>query len=91
MITIKVPTFDEFDNYKFVEFKEIKIKNKPDCVDVNKITHFLPGIPQGGIGREPLKDLLEGGKKSVKSFYDVRQLNSKTLKGFKGYFVEIVL
>lgn len=85
MKTVIVPTFDEFEKYSFVKNVEVKIKNKPDFKDVNKITHFLPGIPQGGIGREPLQDLLTDGKKEVRSFYDLRQNTKK----FKGYYVTI--
>jgi hypothetical protein len=85
MITITVPTFDEFNKYQFIGNVEIKIKNKPDFRDVNKIWRILCGIPQGGVGREPLKDLLTDGKKEVTTFYDARQ-NSKK---FKGYFVTV--
>jgi hypothetical protein len=85
MKTVTVPTFDEFENYSFIKNVEVKIKNKPDWKDVNKITAYLPGIPQGGCGKYPLKDLLTDGKKEVRSFYDRRQ---KT-KVFKDYFVTI--
>ena len=85
MITAIVPTFDEFKRYSFVKNVEVKIKNKPDYKDVNKIGHHLPGIPQGGVGGEPLKDLLTTGRKEVRSFYDARQ-NTRMLKG---YFVTI--
>lgn len=85
MITALVPTFDEFNKYAFMGYVEVKIKNKPDWKDVNKLTKSLPGIPQGGIGREPLKDLITNKTKSVRSFYDARQ-NTGMLKG---YFVTI--
>lgn len=85
MKTVLVPTFDEFNKYAFVNYQQVKIKNKPDSIDVNKITHYLPGIPQGGIGREPLKDLLSAGRKEVRSFYDPRQRT----RMLKGYYVTI--
>jgi hypothetical protein len=81
MITLLVPTFDEWNNYQFVKYVEVKIKNKPDWKDVNKITNHLPGLPQGGVGREPLKDLLTNGSKEVRSFYDARQ-NTRKLHGY---------
>lgn len=81
MITAIVPTFDEFNNYSFSGYKEVKIKNTPDWKDVNKIAKYLPGIPQGGIGRHPLRDLLQNKQKAVRDFYDSRQ-NTKKLKGF---------
>lgn len=86
MITVQVPTFDEFNNYSFTEYVKVKIKNKPDFRDVNKITRPLPGIPMGGVGREPLKDLLTNGAKPVREFYDTRQ-NTRMLKG---YYVTII-
>lgn len=86
MIAIQIPLFDEFKNYSFKGFKKIKIKNKPDWKDVNKITKFLPGIPQGGIGKEPLSDLIKNGTKEVKSFYDSRQ----NTRQFKNYFVDVL-
>lgn len=81
MKAVLVPTFDSFNNYRFIKMVEVKIKNKPTYEDVNKITQHLPGIPQGGIGKEPLKDLLKDGIKDVRSFYDARQ-NTRKLKGF---------
>ncbi len=81
MITLLVPTFDEFNKYSFIQYKEVKIKNRPDWKDINKITRFLPGIPQGGVGREPLKDLLTNREKPVREFYDSRQ-NTKMLRGY---------
>lgn len=81
MKIVQVPTFNEFNSYRFVKYVKVKIKNKPDFRDVNKITSHLPGIPQGGVGREPLKDLLQYGSKEVRSFYDTRQ-NTRMLKGF---------
>lgn len=85
MITVCVPTFDEFNHYAFVRFVRVKIKNKPDYKDVNKITRLLPGIPQGGVGPEPLADLLASGRKDVREFYDARQRT----RPLRGYFVEI--
>lgn len=86
MITVQIPTFDEFDNYKFAGYKKVKIKNTPDWKDVNKICSCLPGIPMGGIGRKPLHDLIENKAKEVRSFYDLRQ-NTKRLKG---YYVTLI-
>ena len=84
MITILVPTFDEFNNYKFKEYKEVKVKNKLDYKDERKVISHLPGIPQGycpalgkiGQTKEPIE---------VIRFYDARQ-NTKKLKG---YFVSV--
>lgn len=81
MINVQIPQFDEFDNYKFTGYKKVKIKNIPDWKDVNRITAHLPGIPQGGIGRNPLQDLIKNKSKEVKSFYDSRQ-NTRKLKGY---------
>jgi hypothetical protein len=86
MITVLVPTFDEFNKYNFVKHVRVKIKNKPDFKDVNKITKHLCGIPMGGVGRTPLSDLLSTGSKDVRSFYDARQRT----KMFKGYHVTIL-
>jgi hypothetical protein len=85
MKTVLVPTFDEFNNYAFVKNVEVKIKNTPDWKDVNKITRHLCGIPQGGVGRKPLHDLLTEGKKEVREFYDSRQ----NTRRFKNYFVTV--
>lgn len=81
MITVLVPTFDEWKRYAFMGNVEVKIKNNPDSRDVNKITKHLPGIPMGGVGRYPLLDLLEKKTKEVRSFYDVRQ-RTRMLKGY---------
>lgn len=81
MKTVLVPTFDEFNKYAFTGYVEVKIKNKPTFEDVNKIGKHLPGIPAGGVGREPLKDLLANRSKDVRSFYDARQ-NTRILKGY---------
>lgn len=86
MKVVSVPTFDEFDNYKFVKNVAVRIKNKPDSKDVNKITRLLPGIPQGGVGRTPLQDLITTGHKHVREFYDARQ-NTRKLHG---YFVTLL-
>lgn len=82
MKTIQVPTFDEFNNYAFIGYVTVKIKNTPDFHDVNTITKHLPGIPQGCIGRAPLSDLITTGSKDIRSFYDIRQ-NTKKLKGYQ--------
>jgi len=81
MRTVLVPTFDEFNHYKFKKYVRVRIKNKPDLDDVHAITRYLPGICQGAVGPSPLKELLAGGKKDVRSFYDGRQ-NTKMLRGF---------
>ncbi len=86
MITVQVPTFDEFNKYEFVEFKTIKIKNKPDNRDWNKITRLLPGFCQGSFGPKTVEHFLKEGKREVRSFYDSRQ-NSRR---FKGWYITIV-
>lgn len=83
MKTVSVPTFDEFNKYAFTGYVDVQIKDVPDFQDVNSITRHLPGIPQGGIGRTPLSDLITNGLKDVRSFYDARQNTRK----FKGYHV----
>jgi hypothetical protein len=83
MLTVLVPTFDEFDN--FVKSVRVKIKNVPNLNDVHKITQLLPGFCQGAVGRKPLADLLKDGRKDVRSFYDGRQSTSR----FRGYFVTV--
>jgi hypothetical protein len=87
MITVLVPTFDEFKRYAFTGYVKVKIKNKPDWKDVNKICKPLPGIPQGGCGRNPLQDLITNGTKPVIEFYDGRQRTSM----LKGYHVTVAL
>lgn len=82
MKTVLVPTFNEFENYKFVKFVKVKIHNKPTSKDQLKIAAHLPGLPMGGVGREPLKELIQKGEMDVRSFYDARQ-NTKKLKGHK--------
>lgn len=85
MITVSVPTFDEFNGYAFVKNVQVKIKNKPDHKDVNKITRLLPGFCCGPVGPTPLADLLAKGKKDVRTFYDARQRTSK----LRGHYVTI--
>lgn len=86
MLTVQVPTFDEFNKYAFTGYVQVQIKDVPNWEDINTITRHLPGIPQGGCPKEPLKDLIKNGKKEVRSFYDMRQ-NTRKLKG---HFVTIV-
>jgi hypothetical protein len=81
MKTVSVPTFDEFNNYQFMGYVDVKINDVPDFTDINAICEHLPGIPQGGCGRQPLNDLITNGWKDVRSFYDLRQ-NTKKLKGY---------
>lgn len=88
MITLQVPTFDEFCDYKFVKFVKIKVKNKPSTDNYNKLIRLLPGMPQGGTAalekliktREPI---------DVSHFYDIRQ-GGKSLNKLKGHYVTIV-
>lgn len=88
MINLKIPKFDEFDNYKHIGFKVVKIKNNPDSKDYNKVTNELPGIPQGYC-----KEFFDLGKIKtsfqVTDFYDIRQ-NGKALRKLKGHFITIV-
>lgn len=87
MINIQVPTFDEFKSLKFDGYKIVKIKNKPDSKDYQKITHLLPGLPQGycsgfydiGKNKKPIE---------ITRFYDGRQ--GKGLKKLKGYFITVL-
>ena len=80
--------FDEFKNYKFIGFKQVKIKNKPSSKDYNKVTNILPGIPQGYC-----KDFFDIVKTKqtieAKHFYDVRQ-GGKSLNKLKGYFIRVI-
>lgn len=85
MITVSVPTFDEFNSYAFVKYVQVKIKNKPDMDDLHKITRLLPGIAAGPVGPKPLSDLLASGKKDVRTFYDARQRT----RSLRGYFVTV--
>lgn len=85
MLTVLVPTFDEFDHYRFVKSVRVKIKNVPDLHDVRKITRLLPGFCQGAVGPKPLADLLENGYQDVRSFYDGRQRTGM----FRGRFVTV--
>ena len=85
MITVLVPTFDEFADYAFVQNVPVKIKNKPDLNDLHKITRLLPGIPMGPVGPKPLADLLANGTKDIRSFYDARQRTRR----LRGYFVKV--
>ena len=87
MIHLQVPQFDKFNNYKFTNFKTVKIKNKPDSSDYNKITKELPGICQGYV--EQVYTIGETKKPiEVSNFYDIRQ--GKTVKKFKGYFITVL-
>jgi hypothetical protein len=88
MIEVLVPTFDHSSEYRFKGFEIVKIKEKPDHKDVNAITKLLPGIPIGGIGKEPLVDLLKNGYKPIKSFYDIRQ-NTKRFGSFNVYLKNV--
>lgn len=81
MQTVLVPTFDEFNNYRFAKTVAVKIKNKPDFQDRKSITKLLPGLCCGAVGLEPLKELMHTGKMDVRSFYDTRQ-NTRKLKGY---------
>ena len=86
MITLQVPFFDEFDNLKFLGYKEVKVKNKIKTEDYNKITSVLPGMCVGycpeiykiAETKEPIE---------VTRFYDIRQ---KSVKKLKGYFITLI-
>lgn len=88
MITLQVPTFDEFCDYKFVKFVKVKVKNKPCTKDYYKVVKHLPGITQGGTD---VFDNIVLTKKpgKVVDFYDIRQ-GGKSLSKLKGYFVTVV-
>lgn len=83
MKTLHVPTFDEFNDYKFIKFQSVKIKNNPDNKDYNKVTRLLPGFCVGycpelytiGETEKPIE---------VTSFYDTRQ---KSVKKLEGYYI----
>ncbi len=79
MKTALVPTFDEFNKYAFVKNVPVKIKNKPDWKDCNKITQLLPGFAQGGSGA--ISHLMANGQVPVRYFYDSRQ-RTKMLRGY---------
>lgn len=88
MITIQIPTFDEFNNYKFVKFVKVKVKNKMDSKDYGKITKLLPGVPQGYCGK--IYTIAKTKKPiDVTSFYDIRQ-NRKILRIMKGNFITVL-
>jgi len=77
-----VPKF----NYKneFVENVEVKVKNKPDTKDYNKVTALLAGIPQGYCS----KFFENFDKIDIKHFYDIRQIG-KGDKRLKGHFITL--
>ena len=85
MIKVSVPQFDEFRKYEFTGYKTVRIKNKPDSKDWNKITALLPGIPMGSFGPRTVESFLKDGKREVRSFYDARQNTRK----FKNFYVTI--
>lgn len=80
MITLLVPYFDEFNNFKLLGHKEIKVKNKMDTKDYNKITSVLPGMCVGYCS-----DIYKIAEKKqpieITEFYDIRQKNVKKIKG----------
>lgn len=81
MKTLQVPQFNEFDNFKFVGYKEVKVKNKMNTADYNKITSVLPGMC---VGYCPAIYTIAETKKPIEiiHFYDIRQRGVKKLKGF---------
>ena len=85
MRSVLVPTFDEFDKYRFVKLVRVKIKNVPDSSDLHKITRLLPGFCCGPVGPRPLADLRGDGSKDVRSFYDGRQRTGM----FRGHYVTV--
>ena len=86
MKTLLVPTFDEFNDYKFKGFTTVKIKNKPNTKDYNKVTSKLPGMC---VGYCPALYLIGETKKPIEiiHFYDIRQ---KGVKKLKGYFITVI-
>lgn len=83
MKTLLVPTFDY--EYTFMGYVEVKVKNKMDNEDYNKVISMLPGYAQGYCPalytitetKEPL---------SISNFYDIRQKGAKKLKN---YFISV--
>jgi hypothetical protein len=85
MKTILVPQFNEFENYKFTGLKEVKIKNKPNTKDYNKVTKALPGMCVGYC--PAIYTIAETNKPiEVVDFYDIRQ---KGVKKLKGHFITL--
>lgn len=85
MKTLQVPQFDEFNNYKFTGFKDVKVKNKMNTEDYNKITNALPGMC---VGYCPAIYNIAENKKPIEviHFYDIRQ---KGVTKLKGYFITL--
>lgn len=82
MKTLIVPKFD-YKN-EFVENVEVKVKNKPNSKDYNKVVRFLAGLPQGYC-EDFYKDF---DKISIEKFYDPRQI-SRGEKRLKGHFITL--
>lgn len=80
MKTLLIPTFNEFRNYEFVEYKKVKVKNKMDTKDYNKIASLLPGVPCGYCHSIYNIDTLK--KVEIRGFYDIRQKNVNKLKNY---------
>ena len=88
MKTLLVPKFKEVwpvgakhHDYQFTGYKPVKIKNKPDTKDYNKVVSELPGFAQGycdelytiGQTEKPIE---------ITRFYDSRQASAKKLKNY---------
>jgi hypothetical protein len=84
MKTLLVPAFD-YEN-KFTGYKKVKVKNKLDHKDENKVLGFLPGIPQGYC---PALSKITETKEPIEitRFYDIRQRGVKKLKN---YFITVL-
>lgn len=79
MKTLLIPKFD-LNSLKFLKYKEVKIKNKPNTKDYNKVAQELPGFPQGYC--PAIYNILETKKPiEITRFYDKRQRGSRKLKG----------
>lgn len=82
MKTLLVPTFEPTcKGYRFLKYKEVKVKNKPNSKDYIKVTNALPGLPVGYCSE--LYKITETAKPiEIIRFYDLRQQGTKQLKGF---------
>jgi len=85
MKTLIVPQFDR-DTLQFTGNIEVKIKNKPNTADYNKVAKKLPGLTLGYC--EQLYTIGQTEKPiEITSFYDVRQ--GKDVNKLKGFFIKL--
>lgn len=83
MKTLLVPQFNE--QRKFIGTKEVKVKNKMDNKDYQKVTKHLPGFAVGYCSE--LYRIAETQKPiEITRFYDARQ---RGLNGLKNYFITV--